>query len=215
MYILPHFGNIILSASSACGKTSFAKQTLLEASRLFKIPPTKYMWVYKIMDDNLSELQSKLENFHLFPTLPSNIEELTYNEAHTILVIDDVCLDLSTNSDYVKLMCYHSHHNKVTVIISTQDLGGRGKYASLLQKNAHCWILLSSCKAISALLSIAKHMGNYKFLKAVYNDISQSGPYKHLIINCHPQIQHEHLRFVSNIFKTDTDPLTLYVRRNS
>lgn len=211
MSILADFSNIILFGASQCGKSTTIKHILLDAHNLFETKPTKYIYIYKLFDQNLHELKNSLKNIEFLPNLPTNIEELTAGQAHTILVVDDV---IDWNNEYfAKLLCWYSHHYRITVIISTQDLGGKGKYVPIIQKNAHCWILLSSPKNINAILCLSRQMGNYKFLKAAYNDATKDKPYKFIVINAHPKIPSK-LRFISHILSTDPQPLTLYIPKD-
>ncbi len=113
------------------------------------------------MDDieNINLGETKL---HVMSQLPNKSEllSLTSNCNHTLLIIDD-SLELGSNIFFTELFCLHTHHQKMTAIIATQDIHA-GKHWPTIFKNAHTWAIMGGTHNMSALMKIGRIMGNYK-----------------------------------------------------
>lgn len=211
------FSNCTIHGMTQGGKTSTVKNILLNSNTLFHTAPTLYIYVYEVWDSILEELKSKLPNIRFLTQLPSfeELSDMTLNQAHTILVVDDIGSALSRKEYFMKLYCYYTHHYKISAFLCTHDLASPGKYLTTIHKNTHCYLLISSPRDNTTLLSISRYSGNYRFLKECFNDISAGGQaHKHFLINYHPSTP-SHMRYTTNIIPGEgTKPLTLYLERN-
>lgn len=215
MPIFADFSNVTVNGCSQAGKSFTLKNILLNADTLFKTRPTLFIYVYEVLDESTKELKDKMQNILFLPTLPTERElsDLTVSQPHSVLVVDDLGSSLSRTEFLMKLYCYYTHHFKITAFLCTHDLASPGKYLSTMHKNTHCYLLISSPRDNTTLMSISRHSGNYRFLKDCFNDISQGRTRSHFLINYHPDTP-KYLRYVTNIIPgQDKEPLTLYMER--
>ncbi len=127
---------------------------------------------------------------------------LTANVDHTLLIVDD-SLDLGKNDYFIELFCLYSHHQNMTILVSTQDLHAGANFPTIF-KNAHVWIIMGGFQNVAALMKIGRIIGNYKLLKKLFHSISEV-PYNHLIIMNHPKSD-PRLRYISGLFDPQSPP---------
>ena len=209
-HFLSDFSNLCVFGGTSEGKSTWTRHLIEEADNLFPTPPSKIHFVFQFMDDDLKTLQQNVPNMTVSEKVPSESElyDLTANQPHTLLIIDD-CLDLGSNPIYCKLLCVLSHHLKMSIVLCCHQMTG-AKNWSMIHRNLHTYILMSSVKNNCVLMQLGRLTGNYKFLKEIFRDINMTqGPFSYLVINVAPQHDTK-LRYVSSIFKQDKHPPIIY-----
>ena len=62
----------------------------------------------------------------------------------SIIVMDDLMLEVIENKDILKLFTIGSHHKNISVIFLTQNVFEKGKYARSISLNSHYLILIQN-----------------------------------------------------------------------
>ena len=212
--MFPVYSNTIIYGSTQAGKTSLLHKLIRNRDQLFPLPPQNIIYVHK--DTEIEEIKNELSslkslNFIDLNSLPDKETLLcmTSPYQHTLLIIDD-CLNLGTDPFFLELFTIYSHHQKTSIIISTQDLH-RGQQWSSLLKNNHNWILMSCLQNNASLIKIGRLMGNFPLLKCIFTHVSQK-PYNYLIILNHPSNTGKY-QFVNSIFPEER-PIKVFRPKN-
>ncbi len=198
--MFPVYSNTILYGSTQSGKTKFIENLIKNRKDLFPLAPDCIIYIHK--HTNIDAFKNQFDNSSTrlitLEILPDREEliNMTSPYQHSLLIIDD-CLNLGLNPFFIDLFTIYSHHQKTSIIISTQDLN-RGPQWGTIFKNTHNWILMSCLQNNTSLIKIGRLMGNFPLLKSIFSRIS-SQPYNYLLILNHPSNNGKH-QFLNSIF---------------
>ena len=216
MHTFSDFSNVTVNGSTQAGKTHTVKDIMLHSGELFPTPPTAFIFVYVVWNPCMDEIKRLLPQTKFFPQLPTfqELSDITLGEKHSLMIVDDLGSSLGTNDYFMKLYCFYTHHYRVSAFLCTHDLAASGKHSSTMHKNTHSYLLLSSPRDQSTLLTLSRYGDNYKFLRDVMKDIGQNKPHRHFLINYHPKTP-LNMRYLTNIIpNSPNEPLTIYMKRD-
>ena len=128
------------------------------------------------------------------------------------MIIDDYPIT-DSNKLFTNLFLYLDNHLGITTFLLSQiDGSSKAKQTwAALNKNAHYFIILNNQRNRNFLISLGRQMGNYHFLKAVFDDITRTyGNYSYLFIGLHP-CQPKELQYLSNICSEGGIPPAAYI----
>lgn len=211
MSIFHPYQNIVICGASGSGKTTLLKKLVNEANDIFMPPPSLILFIYKAYDPDFDALKGQHDKIMFLPDLPNvkELDQVLKNQAHTLLILDDVS-DMSSNPFYCDLLMFKAHHQRITPVISCQYLFNKGKFTQALATNMHGLILMPGPRDQSTVLNVGKQLGEYSVLKNIYRDVCHQGTFRYLLINCHPAVPRE-MRYLTNILNSDEGPLTIYL----
>lgn len=128
---------VLICGSTQSGKTHFTKKLLQNTNGLFSMPVNKIIYAYSEHQPMFDEMEQTIPNISLHQGLPSkeDIEQYTEGVNHTIVVLDDLMLQVAQSQDCVHLFTVTSHHRNVTTIMLSQNLYPPGKYARTISLN--------------------------------------------------------------------------------
>lgn len=128
---------VLICGSTQSGKTHFTKKLLQNTNGLFSMPVNKIKYAYSEHQPMFDEMEQTIPNLSLHQGLPSkeDIEQYTEGVNHTIVVLDDLMLQVAQSQDCVHLFTVTSHHRNVTTIMLSQNLYPPGKYARTISLN--------------------------------------------------------------------------------
>lgn len=128
---------VLICGSTQSGKTHFTKKLLQNTNGLFSMPVNKIKYAYSEHQPMFDEMEQTIPNLSLHQGLPSkeDIEQYTEDVNHTIVVLDDLMLQVAQSQDCVHLFTVTSHHRNVTTIMLSQNLYPPGKYARTISLN--------------------------------------------------------------------------------
>lgn len=132
----------------------------------------------------------------------SHIRELMKSKKHGIYIADDKAREISTNPFFADLLVRYGHHHKLSTCLIVQDASMPGKMKSVLVKNFHVNILMSSPRDRAYLRSLGIMMNDYKCLMSAYDDCCAAGPHNYLIIDTHPKSNNQ-LKYRTRVFPSD------------
>ena len=128
---------ILICGSTQSGKTHFTQKLLQNANGMFSTPVDKIIYAYSEHQPLFEEMRQTIPNFFLHQGLPSkeDIEQYTEDVKHTVVVLDDLMLQIAQSQDCVHLFTVTSHHRNVTTVMLSQNLYPPGKYARTISLN--------------------------------------------------------------------------------
>lgn len=98
---------ILICGSTQSGKTHFTKKLLQNANGMFAMPVERIIYAYSEHQPMFEEMEKTIPNFSLHQGLPTkeDIEQYTEGVNHTIVVLDDLMLQVAQSQD-----CVHFVH---------------------------------------------------------------------------------------------------------
>lgn len=171
------------------GKTYFVKQLLIHRDDMFTEQTTKILYCYTISQPVLEEMEQSIDIFVMKRGLPSeeDIEELTQNRTHTILVLDDLMSEVCNSPQAEQLFTIHCHHRNMSIIYLSQNIYYNGKKSKTISLQMHYITLFRNPRDKSQISTLARQLfpGKTKNFLEVYNDALEE-PYSYLLLDISP-----------------------------
>lgn len=110
---------ILICGSTQSGKTHFTKELLQNANGMFSTPVDRIVYAYSEHQPMFEEMVQTIPNFSLHKGLPSkdDIEQYTEGIDHTVVVLDDLMLQVAQSPHCVRLFTVTSHHRNFLNVI--------------------------------------------------------------------------------------------------
>ena len=186
LLLLSPFTLLCVGATSS-GKTSFIKKFLIDVQNLVSQPPKKILYCYGTFQPIFEHMKEEVHNITFMQGIPNKqiLEELSaYGQ--TLLIVDDLMNDVYNSKDMLHLFTQYSHHHKISVIFTTQNLYHGGKFGRTITLNCHYLVLFKNYNLAQVRFlgqSLFPHK-SHKFIQ-IYNDAIQK-KYGYLLIDLHP-----------------------------
>ena len=161
------------------GKSVFTKNLLI--SDLIDVPFKKVLWIYKTWQDELfKEIAGRL-NIEFLDDLP-NFEEMGRQE-NTAIVIDDYFVEAANNNQVLALFSRGRHLN-ISIILLSQNLFHRGKYARDMSLNMDYIVIFKNVRDATQIRHLGQQMypENKDFLVNAFRDATKE-PYTNLFLD--------------------------------
>lgn len=184
--------NIIVVASTGCGKTFLVYQLLQNASVMFETAPKSVIYCFNVYQKPLfDQMKTEIENIEFFEGLPSreNLHEWNrINSGHKIIVLDDLLQKVSASNDVVDLFCVLSSHMNYTVFFLVQNVFGDSKKLRTISLNAHYFVIFKNQRHQGQVQTLGSQIfpGQTSFFMDAYKK-AVSRPYGYLLIDIHPR----------------------------
>ena len=163
---------ILICGSTQSGKTHFTKRLLQNADGMFSSPVDKIIYAYSEYQPMFTEMMEDIPRLILHQGLPSreDIEHYTEGVNHTIVVLDDLMLQVAQSQDCVHLFTVTSHHRNVTTVMLSQNLYPPGKYARTISLNCLNVILFKNYRDSRQIITFGSQIlpGYVSYFKAAY-----------------------------------------------
>lgn len=163
---------ILICGSTQSGKTYFTKQLLQNADGMFSTPVDKIVYAYSEYQPMIDEMVTDIPRLLLHQGLPSkeDIERYTEGVNHTIVVLDDLMLQVAQSQDCVHLFTVTSHHRNVSTVMLSQNLYPPGKYARTISLNCLNVILFKNYRDSRQIITFGSQIlpGQAQYFKAAY-----------------------------------------------
>lgn len=164
---------ILICGSTQSGKTHFTNKLLQNANGMFSMPVDRIIYAYSELQLMFEEMEKTIPNLSLHQGLPTkeDIEQYTEGVNHTIVVLDDLMLQVAQSQDCVHLFTVTSHHRNVTTVMLSQNLYPPGKYARTISLNCLNVIYLRITVILdrSLPLDLRSYQDKFLFLKQPMN----------------------------------------------
>ena len=189
-----------LSGSSQCGKTTFATN-LLKDSSLFTIPPSNVVYYHSL------ELDLPNVDWHEILNIPvtyktglPNLNDLQNMEKYTCVVIDDLADKANNSIDICNLFKVLSGKLKLSVIMMTQNIFGKGTYARDIRNSSNYTTLFRNCCDANINIRIARQLGLVEAFTAAEQDTFYSQDYPYILFDHPARGQRSTYRVFTDIF---------------
>lgn len=116
----------LISGATMSGKMHFMFRVLKNATGIFEIPPQKMIYCYSQYQKLFDDMEREIPNILFYQGLPAKeqIEEWVEDSAHSILVLDDLMMQVAKSEDTVaifsitaqKLYCIFSYTKLVRAV---------------------------------------------------------------------------------------------------
>ena len=175
------------------GKSHFILEVLRRRNEFFTPAPKKMVYVYGIWQEAFENIKD-VE----FVRGVDGLSGMDFNSKQpSLLVIDDLMEELSSNRELSILFTREMHHKSITVFFLVQNLYKQGKSMRDVALNCQVLILFKSPRDIEQLKVLGRQLGIKDLNKAYEESIKQR--YGYLLINLQPSIP-DALRLQTNLF---------------
>ena len=184
--------NIIVAASTGCGKTHLVYQLLQNASVMFESAPKSVIYCFNVYQKPLfDQMKTEIENIEFFEGLPGreNLHEWNkINSGHKIIVLDDLLQKTSVSNDIVDLFCVLSSHMNYTVFFLVQNVFSDSKNLRTISLNAHYFVIFKNQRHQVQVQTLGSQIfpGQTSIFMDAYKK-AVSRPYGYLLIDIHPR----------------------------
>ena len=181
--------SILISGPSQAGKSTLTFKILKNADGMFEKPPSKILVAYKVWQPIYDQMEHAIPNIEFLQGLPSksDLEMLSNQGPHSILVLDDLLIEITESVEILSLFTTYVHHFHITTIFITQNLFSSSKYMRSISLNTHYFILLKSNRDKNQYFTFARQVfaSKAKFMMDAYEK-SMSKPYSYLLVDLYP-----------------------------
>jgi hypothetical protein len=195
---------MVVSGQTGSGKTEFAKRLIQNQAEIHQNRFTKIIIVYSIMQPVYREIEKTAPNIILSEGLPDNLlDDVASNEGDTLLVIDDMMIELE-NDKRLPILFTKMRHVKVSTIFIVQNFYFRSRYMITITRNAQYLVIFPNIRDTSMIQTLGRQMFPHtpKFLTDAFEQATSS-PFGYLFIDCKPNTRKEY-RVRDRIFPNDT-----------
>ena len=188
--------NFFICGQTQSGKSHLTRHILRNAGELFDPVPTKIIYCYGEYQKEFEELSPSVEMIEGFP---DDIGSLTRGHKNSLIVLDDLMSQCSSDQRAVDLFTRGSHHMGVSVLYLTQNLFPPGKLSRTISLNSHYMLIFRNPRDSLGVSTLAKQMFPRctDYLLEAYGDATNK-PYGYLLIDCH-QLTPDCMRLRTNI----------------
>lgn len=186
---------MIVSGSSATGKSTFVRHLLTNANGLMEERFERIVYLQGVDTEASRNLQaifgSKMITFNGIP--PEEVLlPLCRTDQKTVVIVEDLDQKACSSSIIAKFFTAYAHHLRTSIILSTQNVFCPGKERLTLIRNATHLVLFPNFLDLSVIrmLSHKIHPEDPKKLVRLFEKVT-SEPYGYLSIwgNCHQRLK--------------------------
>ncbi len=190
-----------IAGSTGCGKTYFVKQLIEKRNLLIDPTPKNIYYNYAQWQPIFSEME-KEDGVKFADGLP-NMDEL---EPDSLLILDDLFMQLANNKELVDLFCVTSHHKRISCIFITQSFYYDSKVMRCVTRNSHYLALFKSPRMAAVVDQLSRQIWPQRpnYLLDAYNKATKDQAFSYLFLNLHPGAE-EKLAVLSNIIPKEND----------
>lgn len=192
--------NCLIVGQSQSGKSVFIEKLILNREKYISGAPINHV-VYCCKNKRFApnELESSVPNFKVFEGVP----DISTIKNNTLLIIDDLMVDLDIYSKKIKeLFCVSSHHCQISVFLLLQNLYC-GKLSGDISYNAHYIVFMRSMRNKRYFSYLARQLApnNWRSLENAYIEALKI-PYSHFCVDM-SQRTNDLFRIKSDILQPD------------
>ena len=178
-------GAMTVVGCTGSGKTMWTLRLLKNLPRMYDVPPAGVLYCYGIWQDLYEDIQN-LPGVEMVEGLPS--KETLEGMENTLIVLDDLVHRVVADPEMEVLFTQKCHHQKLSVIMLTQNAFQSGKHARTITLNNWYMVLFENVRDRQQVASLGRQLfpGKQKGFMKAYDDAT-SEPYGYLVIDTSPQ----------------------------
>lgn len=177
---LQHPFTCVISGPTGCGKTSLVKDILEKPL----ITPQHILWLYA--EDQ--PLYHTVKNVKFHKGIPDDLEQLFDPKYSSLLIIDDLMIQGSSDPRITRLFSVGSSHRNLSIIFIVHNLFDKGKEMRTISLNTHYLIVFKNPRDNQQIATLSRQMypGKSAFLIEAFQDATKD-PYGYLLIDLKPK----------------------------
>jgi len=204
--LMSHPFNALVAGPSQSGKTWWIMKLLSTPGSI--IPnPQRILYCYAEWQPAYQKLSGNVE---FVKGLPADILSKLDGSLRTLIILDDLMMESSSNKEITSLFVRGTHHKNASVILVCQNFFEKGLRTVSL--NSHYIILFFSPRDQQQIASLARQLypkNKSQFLVEAYNDATSSSGHSYLFLDL-KQTTHKDLRVKTNVFRENNFPPIVY-----
>ena len=184
--------SLTIVGPTCSGKSWWTARFLKEARVMYeKDPPAKILFCHArgVWQSLYDQMESTVQGIEFHEGLPTAamLEELSANDRHNIVVLDDLMHEVTRSTDCELLFTQYCHHKRFSVLFLTQNAFRAGKNARTIALNTHYLVLFKNMRDELQIRCLARQMfpGHTDYFMKAYNDAT-SVPFGYLLIDNFP-----------------------------
>ena len=164
------------------------------------------MYHYGAWQHRFTEVESSDSRFEFVEGLPTH-DDVPRGTMHTVMVIDDLMVEVSKSKTAMDIFTKQSHHRNMTVLFLVQKLYCCTHNTTFTSHNANLMVLFKNPRDISSVQTLGRQMytGNHKLLAEAYTDATKR-PHSYLVVNSHQKTD-DRMRVIGNLFEETNPPV--------
>lgn len=192
---------MVISGQTGSGKTVFVTKLIRSQMELHDPPFEKILYCYSVFQPVFKELLYEVPGLDLVEGFPNDFYDSLQTKSsaeNTLLVLDDMMIDLENDKRLPVLFTKMRHKN-----ISTLFIFFTSKYMRTITRNAHYIVLFSNPRDKTMISTLGRQMFPEapNFVADAFRQAT-SAPYGYLFIDCKPGTD-EQTRVREGIFPDD------------
>lgn len=195
---------MLLSGSTGCGKSTFICRLLTDLDASVDTKIEQVVWFYAESNSRPSfppQLEQKL-NLKFQKGVPEKFVNET--GGGVLIILDDLMDETGDDERVSQLFTRASHHQQISIILTTQNLFHQGKFFRTISLNSKYIVIFKNPRDSLQALALSKQVypENSRELNKVYK-LATVRPFAFLLLDLSQNI-HPQLRFrAGNIFDND------------
>ena len=202
--------NIVVVGPSKSGKTYWVSRMIRERKDLFRQPLDRVVFCYGEWQKGFETLQQE-PGVTMIEGLPEDLYD-RFDGAPGILVLDDLMVESSNNSEVEKLFTRGTHHRGLTTVFLTQNLFRKGARTQTL--NAHYVVAFKNPRDRTQIGFLFRQAfpNQQKYAEEAFKDATQR-EYGYLMFDFETDTD-DLVRLRTRIFPSDQGPQVVYVPKD-
>lgn len=195
---------MLVSGSTGCGKSTFICRLLSDLDGSVDTKIKQVVWFYAESNSRPSfppQLEQKL-NLKFQKGVPETFTN--ESNAPTLIILDDLMNETGDDERVSQLFTRGSHHQQISIILTTQNLFHQGKFFRTISLNCKYIVIFKNPRDSLQALALSKQVypENSRELNRVYKEATIR-PHTYLLLDLSQNI-HPQLRFrTGNVFDND------------
>jgi hypothetical protein len=188
---------MIVSGQTGSGKTYFVNKLLEAQAKMHQQPFERVVYAYSMEQPLYSSMQSHIPGIEFSLGLPEDF--MTSVSSPTLLVLDDLMMELQNDKRLAVLFTKMRHSNLSTIFL-VQNLYFKSQYATTVTRNAQYMVLFPNLRDAAMISTLGRQIfPRYRnFLESAFEDATTKR-YGYIFLDLKAETDNK-LRVRSNIF---------------
>lgn len=191
---------MIVSGQTGSGKTQFVKRLIDNQQEMHTTPMQRIIYVYTVEQPAYRQMHESKDSIEFYQGLPT---DLTFDGKPSLLVLDDMMLELQNDKRLAQFFTKMRHNNLSTIFL-TQNIYFNSKYATTVTRNAQYLVLFPNLRDRSMISTLGRQIypEHPNFILAAFDDAIKT-VYGYLFIDLKSETENK-LRVRTQVFPGET-----------
>lgn len=173
---------VLVSGSSATGKSTLIHEIIKNKNVMFKEPPVKILYLYSYWQ-KLYDTMNTVEFRQGLAIKQNEFQNRSSDSEHLLIILDDLMKETVSSGTIESIFSGESHHKNISIFFINQNYYFPGKYSLTIRRNCTYKVFFRSENECEQLTQLDRqlHMGG-KLIKA-FEDIMQYNTHGYIMID--------------------------------